>query len=722
MAAIKFQRFFGEFPYANERRLVRGAAIKAVDSRLESGVLKAIDGTSSVRASAFTDALSLYRYKPDDGTEQWTEIEEDADFVRWPLGDDEYDRIIYSSSSFTYGPRIVDSGRMGTDHGAPDSYVELGIPAPETAPKATIAGTRTETDDVPDVRYYVITNVNEWGQESAPSPPSNQVEVHTGEYVELSNFPNVPSGAGRFYNVVARRIYRLNVGSNGNAAFQFVAEVQTVADSYQTPTTVSVESPYTTVTFPSAHGFEVGDDLEQNSTIGAQGSTIDIEGVTYGATSTTIDATGHGLSDGDAIQIGLLTDATGAEELSGLKTTIENSTADTFELTKLSGIDTQGYTAWVSGGTFRQSYGLESLVGLYPSVVSVVSDTVVNLNVDTSDDNALDASGSIQFRKAAGSSYDDRVPSGSLGEVLATTLYDPPHPDTQGLKAHPGGFLVGFHSNTVDFSEQGAPHAFPIEYRRATEGNITGLGIFGNYVFVGTENIPYLFFGNAPGAMTKVELPASQACASKRGIVDIGTGVVYPSPDGLILVTQGQPVNLTEGLFTRKQWQAMDPTTMLAFEWEDQYLCFFGDGSATKNAFSINPLDPAQGVVYYSDWATSGYKDLDDDVLYLNINDFIVGWDQSGTPRTGVWRSGKQRMRKPVNFSLARVEAEDYPVALRIVGDGRYAFETTVQDDEIFRLPADMKATDWNVEVSSKYDVISIMLAQSMKEFSVDEE
>ena len=69
-----------------------------------------------------------------------------------------------------------------------------------------------------DDRYYIYTYVTDWDEESAPSPPSERIEVDQNDSVTVTTSP--PPG-GRYVNRF--RLYRSNVGSV-SAGFQFVDE------------------------------------------------------------------------------------------------------------------------------------------------------------------------------------------------------------------------------------------------------------------------------------------------------------------------------------------------------------------------------------------------------------------------------------------------------------------------------------------------------------------
>ncbi len=86
----------------------------------------------------------------------------------------------------------------------PTTTYPLGVTAPTvplTAAQAS-GGTHTAKTVV-----YVYTYVTAWGEESAPSPPSNILDVTANYYVQLSGF--VAGGT----NVTHIRLYRLNTGT-----------------------------------------------------------------------------------------------------------------------------------------------------------------------------------------------------------------------------------------------------------------------------------------------------------------------------------------------------------------------------------------------------------------------------------------------------------------------------------------------------------------------------
>lgn len=74
---------------------------------------------------------------------------------------------------------------------------------------------------IPEDRYYVFTYVDDWGQESAPSPISAVIECDQNDGVTI-NFPTPPSGR----DIVGFRLYRSSAGTE-SATFRLVPTTDT---------------------------------------------------------------------------------------------------------------------------------------------------------------------------------------------------------------------------------------------------------------------------------------------------------------------------------------------------------------------------------------------------------------------------------------------------------------------------------------------------------------
>lgn len=170
--------------------------------------------------------------------------------------------------------------------------------------------------------------------------------------------------------------------------------------------------------------------------------------------------------------------------------------------------------------------------------------------------------------------YTDTVSDSDLGAPLETELYALPPDGMRGIIALPNGIMAGFVKNQLCLSARNHPHAWPVEYRLTTDTDIVAITNIDSIVVVATESYPYLAGGKDPAAYSMRKLDqVKQACVSKRsmGVLSV-FGAVYASPDGLTAIAaSGQDRNLTEAIFTRDQWQALEPATILGVVHDDVY-------------------------------------------------------------------------------------------------------------------------------------------------------
>jgi hypothetical protein len=161
------------------------------------------------------------------------------------------------------------------------------------------------------------------------------------------------------------------------------------------------------------------------------------------------------------------------------------------------------------------------------------------------------------------------------------TAAAPLNPYLRGLTGMANGIMAGFFDNTVCFSEAFVPYSWPVEYQLTTKHPIVGMGSFGNSLFVGTKGIPYIFTGTDPASMSPQELPGNQACVSARSIASFENGVLYASPDGICQADYGGVKVLTQGLFTKDDWKALKPETIIAVMHHGVYYFLYTNRSTT---------------------------------------------------------------------------------------------------------------------------------------------
>lgn len=172
--------------------------------------------------------------------------------------------------------------------------------------------------------------------------------------------------------------------------------------------------------------------------------------------------------------------------------------------------------------------------------------------------------------------YVDELTDSELGDELETEGFELPPDDMKGILALPNGIMAGFRRNQLCLSAQNHPHAWPVGFRLNTDTDIVAIGNIDNTVVIGTKSFPYTAGGNDPSAYSMTKLEKPQACVSKRSLAYLtDIGVVFASPDGSIAISgNGRVSNLTDSIFTRQQWQALDPDTILGVAHDDVYHFF----------------------------------------------------------------------------------------------------------------------------------------------------
>jgi len=310
-------------------------------------------------------------------------------------------------------------------------------------------------------------------------------------------------------------------------------------------------------------------------------------------------------------------------------------------------------------------------------------------------------------------SYSDQIASANLGETLVTQSFNQPSALMRGLTAHPAGFFIGFFGNTLAFSEPGFYYAWPIEYELVLDAAIVAVAVAGASVIIATDGQPYVGVGHTPGSMVLQKLEIDAACVSARSMVDMGSGVVYAGPNGLVLISDSGVTNITQQIFTVEQWEALTPTSMHAYLWRGSYLCFYSGGAG--GAFLINPRSSDIGIVFFTDTIDTGYSDLEDGELYVNQGNVLKTW-YSGSLQDYTWRTKVFTTPTLTNFGVGKVLALTYPVTFRLYADKVLRHTETVADNQVFRLPGGYRATEFEIELSGTAEVQEIQVGTTMRD------
>lgn len=305
--------------------------------------------------------------------------------------------------------------------------------------------------------------------------------------------------------------------------------------------------------------------------------------------------------------------------------------------------------------------------------------------------------------------YDDGLLTEELGEVTSGLGWSMPPAGLRGLVNLPNGITAGFVGNDVYFSAPYRPFTFPGEYAQTLDYKIVGMAVFGTTLVVVTQGHPYVFNGIDPAAMSSLKLEEVQACVSKRSIVDIGYGVIYASPDGLVLVDSTGVKLITQAHFQRRDWQKLKPWTITACNYDGRYI-FWTDSVGYM-------FDRDQGFSTTDVYATAAHNDKRNDSLYLQVGPDIVKWDGHQDLLDYTWQSKVFECPVPTSFAWAQVLLDDgEAVTLTVKAKGLPAYEIEVTNDEPFRLPAGDKSKYWQVEIAGTGTVRGVHLATAMAE------
>jgi hypothetical protein len=294
---------------------------------------------------------------------------------------------------------------------------------------------------------------------------------------------------------------------------------------------------------------------------------------------------------------------------------------------------------------------------------------------------------------ASASSCDDAVLAENLGEPCPTVTYSQLPDLAQWLTGMANGMMAACTLYDVYFCEAWKPYAWPEGYIQTVAFPIVGMGAFNQSLVVLTNGTPYVMTGMDPSSVSVEQLSVNYPCVSAPSIVSAMNSVIYAAPDGLVSISASGPVVLTESLFTRREWSALNPASMICEVWDEKIFIFFDNG---VKAGLI--LDTQTGLTSTTVHATATFVDPVTNSMFLAINDKIVKWD-GGAAGTYTWKSRKLNMPVPRNFAYGQVLADTYPLVMNVYADDVLVHTESVTSSLPFRLPSGFRARYWEMEL-----------------------
>jgi hypothetical protein len=663
MAKITIDSFRGEAPRLTPRALPPNAAQVAINARLQSGDLESWRGMLET-ASLANDARTIYLLN-----DAWLSWESDVDVARGPIAGDTTYRVYLTGPDEYDQPRFTNYA-LATTGSAPYPVTTrpLGVPGPVSEPTLVIGVDPSPTTFTVDV----LDEGDVLGSQWVASPHAQGGGLYSDVSQEASggnpgscyklSFDESKPGAGpyayRKVDTASATVIHASADfkftdSDNEAPRRAGFAVATSADGVGCAAQVFngtglrifnqpdkggwfggavVDTVPCSLAYDTWYTFDVVMIVNTNGT-----QTVTVQVLQGSAQIATVTATSV-FTVGDYIGINAVAGNDADAQYATLFDNIHVQASGSNGFTPVNIATSYVYT-------FVNDLGEESTPSTPSSVIQRPDGVSVAVTTPTAIPSGISSTYGITtkriYRAATGNTgtvfrfvaeidlatetYEDVLTDEQLGEVLESEEFDLPPDDLRGIIALPNGVMAGFSKNQLCLSAQNRPHAWPVGNRLITDTDIVSIANIDTTVVVGTESFVYSASGNDPAAYSMSQPGAPQACVAKRSMryLNDSVGVVFASPDGLMAMTGPTTVrNVTEGVFTRRQWQDLVPETIRAAVHDDIYFFSYGtNSSASGGMFMLDLKTSGFGLVRLDYFANAMYSDPLTDKLFMTQTD-----------------------------------------------------------------------------------------------------
>lgn len=267
--------------------------------------------------------------------------------------------------------------------------------------------------------------------------------------------------------------------------------------------------------------------------------------------------------------------------------------------------------------------------------------------------------GKTTYRYYESNTFTDDFRVTGLVYTLDTLYADAPDPNMKGLTMAHNNIMIGFVQNELCFSEPSRPWSWPVRYRLVFEHPIVAVAATGGQILVMTVEYPYRVVGDTPAVMASARIDIPLPCTSKRGVVNMGYGVLYPTYGGVAMFSsETGAVLATKAIHDWETWSASyDPSTMVAEFYNGKYFCSHSTGS-----FIYERDDQIGGVfVTIPTKFNAAYYDARDNKFYYvtDSEGTILEWNAQNQPLLSAeWKSKVFINKDFFNIGAARVVAD----------------------------------------------------------------
>ena len=660
MPAAKITKFLGIAPKIGPELLPNSAAQIASNVKLHSGDLipyrQALTLASPLQSGVVQTIYPMH--DPSDAAELlWLSWTSDVDVVRPTSLSDEEQRIYYTGDGV---PKVTDYELAIQGSGSyPYAYYELGLPLPTTIPTVSAAS-------------FASTTTASYARDSgniATIVTGSAHGLRSGLVVSITSFV---SATGLTFNATSVRVIVLSTTS-----FSYYNQGVVVATTADTNGSVSLAgapanrtyvycwlTPWGEESVPSAPTTEV---------YVREGQSITLSGLPTAPPSGSNFVRGFRLYRTVPSSVGttyyLLAEIWFPNALSYASRASNVVTMTTLYPHNLLVGDEIKIGSTAFGGTPDTSFNVTDV-----AVLSVTDKYTFTYTAAGADKALTATSAGYQYwdtaepdvtssRYYTSNSFIDDFLVTHLSVVIDSLYNDAPDEDMTGLIVAQNNILAGFVGNELCFSEIDKPWAWPERYRLVFPHAIIGLAPIAGAILVLTDAYPYLVSGSSPEAMSYARIDAPYPCASKRGIVNLGYGVIYPTHGGLAIYSPSSGIDIvTKQIYDWDTWNDVDHATIVAAFSANKYFASHDDG-----AFIFERDEKSGGYfVNISVQFDAAYYDAGSDRFFFidSTTKELKEWDTTDQPTMSFeWKSKVIVTQGYTNLGAARVFA-DYEGAL----------------------------------------------------------
>ena len=190
-------------------------------------------------------------------------------------------------------------------------------------------------------------------------------------------------------------------------------------------------------------------------------------------------------------------------------------------------------------------------------------------------------------------------------------------------------------------------------------------------------------------------------------MVSVDNGALYASPDGICFADASGVQVVTQGLFTREDWQKLTPSSIIAAQHDGvYYFLYSGNGGG---AYGLDFT--AKKLVSLDINGSALYVDKFTDKLYVSSGTTLKALFSGAGRRTAVYKTGVFTLPKQTPCAWLQVFSDfSSTVTVKWYGDGVLRHTHTPTSIEPLRLPAG-RYLEHEIEITSAARITSVAMA-----------